>query len=431
MLSCLLIGLLASDPAATATDGAKAKTSSKELARSIRAKALASAHADSLKAASTGRNQAMPEASKARSASSHAASGSLAAESSAARNATAAHGERTAEGDGSKHAAAEASEQASTPHGRSPEVPAREKGLAEKKRNVDAPPPRIAQCGEIPRSATWKMPEITLNRTLRIPAGMTLWISSGTRILLGRRDSCRAGNAPVGIVVEGRIVIDGDAVKPVVIEPAHGTGEWEGLTVTGSARIDHLRLRAARTGLRVHGSTGTTIRSTLVESCVTGIQVSGGASPTLSHLVITRSQGAGLYVNRASPNVAGCLFLQNRGIAAWFEGSGLTRFENNAFWGNLQGDVAGTRRWGVFSGKGTVTSDADGNLRTDPVLVGSLRDNAWKDSLARAGRRPKDLPFGDPPWALSGTSPLRGKGPRQLARPWSRTDIGLYGLDQE
>lgn len=275
------------------------------------------------------------------------------------------------------------------------------------------------------------MPEITLNRTLRVPAGMTLWINPGTRILLGKRDSCQATEAPVGILVEGRIVIDGDAFRPVVIEPARGTKVWEGLTITGSSRIDHLRLRAARTGLRIHGSTNTQIRSSLIEGCVTAVQVSGGASPTLSHLVITKSQGAGLYVNRASPKITGSLFLQNHGIAAWFEGSGLTRFENNAFWGNLQGEVAGTKRWGNFTGKGPVTSDADGNLKTDPVLVGSLRDNSWKDSLARAGRRPKELPFGDPPWALSGTSPLRGKGPRLLEMPWIRTDIGLYGLDQE
>lgn len=295
----------------------------------------------------------------------------------------------------------------------------------------DTPPKRAVQCGEIPRSATWKMPEITLNRTLRVPAGMTLWINPGTRILLGKRDSCQATEAPVGILVEGRIVIDGDAFRPVVIEPASGNKTWEGLTITGSSRIDHLRIRAARTGLRIHGSTDTRVRSSLVENCVTGVQVSGGASPTLSHLVITRSQGAGLYVNRSSPRITGSLFLQNHGIAAWFEGSGLTRFENNAFWGNLQGEVAGTKRWGNFTGKGPVTSDADGNLKTDPVLVGSLRDNAWKDSLARAGRRPKELPFGDPPWALSGTSPLRGKGPRLLEKPWIRTDIGLYGLDQE
>lgn len=290
--------------------------------------------------------------------------------------------------------------------------------------------PRVPACGEIPRSATWKARNVTLNRSLKIPAGMTLWLTSGTELRLGKRDSCQSTPAPVEILVEGRLVIAGNAVRPVRIAPAPGTKGWGGIKITGSARIDHLRLQGGQRGLWFHGSTGE-VRSSLLDGCVTAVQVSGGATPTHTHLVITKSAGAGLYVDRSSPSVIGTLFLENKGIAAWFDGTGLTRFENNAFWGNLQGNVAGSKRWGNFTGKGSVKKDEAGNLLTDPVLVGSMRDNAWKDSLARLSRRPAELPFGDPPWALSGASPLRGKGPRNPGSPWSRTDIGLYGLDQE
>jgi len=290
--------------------------------------------------------------------------------------------------------------------------------------------PRVPACGEIPRSATWKARNVTLHRSLKIPAGMTLWLTSGTELRLGKRDSCQSSPAPVEILVEGRLVIEGNAINPVRIAPAPGTREWGGIKITGSARIDHLRLQGGQRGLWFHGSTGE-VRSSLLDGCVTAVQVSGGATPSLSHLVITKSQGAGLYVDRSSPSVTGTLFLENKGIAAWFAGTGLTRFENNAFWGNIQGDVAGSKRWGNFTGKGPVKTDQSGNLQADPVLVGSLRDNVWRDSLAKASRRPAELPFGDPPWALSGASPLRGKGPRNPASPWSRTDIGLYGLDQD
>jgi len=289
---------------------------------------------------------------------------------------------------------------------------------------------RLPACGEIPRSATWKARNVTLNRSLRVPAGMTLWLTPGTELHLGKRDSCQTTPTPVEIIVEGRLVIEGDALRPVRIAPAAGTTEWGGIKITGSASIDHLRLQGGQRGLWFHGGTGN-VRSTLLEGCVTAVQVSGGATPTLSHLVITKSQGAGLLVDRASPLVTGTLFLENKGIAAWFSGTGLTRFENNAFWGNLQGNVAGSKRWGNFSGKGIVKHDDAGNLLADPVLVGSMRDNAWRDSLARLSRRPAELPFGEPPWALSGASPLRGKGPRNPSSPWNRTDIGLYGLDQD
>jgi hypothetical protein len=296
---------------------------------------------------------------------------------------------------------------------------------------VEHAPPPPPVCGEIPRSATWKKPRIVLERTLRIPAGKTLWIAAGTEILVGKRDRCQESPAPIEIIVEGRLVIAGNAWYPVRIAPDAETKEWAGIRITGSAKITHLRLSNATKGIWFHGSSGE-VNSSLVEKCVTAVQVSGGATPTLSHLVITKSQGAGLLVDRASPRITGSLFLENKGVAAWFDGTGLTRFENNAFWKNLQGDVVGTSKWGKFSGKDPrIKSDPSGNLLAEPVLVGSLRDNSWKDSLARLDRRPKDPPFGDPPWALSGASPLRGKGPRHPSKPWVKTDIGLYGMDIE
>jgi hypothetical protein len=318
----------------------------------------------------------------------------------------------------------------SSSHGKSPSHESAQASHGKKAAHKEPAPPPIPVCGEIPRSATWKKPRIVLERTLRIPAGKTLWIAAGTEILVGKRDRCQESPAPIEIIVEGRLVIAGNAWYPVRIAPEVGTKEWGGIRITGSAKIDHLRLSGANKGIWFHGSTGE-VRSSLFEGCVTGVMASGGATPSLSHLVITRSQGAGLRVDRSSPSVTGTLFQENKGVAAWFAGTGLTRFENNAFWQNLQGDVVGTKKWGQFGGKAPLKSDASGNVQGEPVLVGTLRDNAWKDSLMRASRRPKDPPFGDPPWALSGASPLRGLGPRHPSKPWVKTDIGLYGMDIE
>jgi hypothetical protein len=289
------------------------------------------------------------------------------------------------------------------------------------------PPKPSATCGELPRSATWKKKDIWLNRSLHVPKGMVLWIDRDVTVHIGARDSCRSDNAPISIVVEGRLVVSGNAWQPVTIG-ADGFASWQGIRVLGSARIDYARIRGAERGLWFHGGTGT-VQATLVQACNIGVEASGGATPQLSHLVFNGCRVAGLHSSLASPEVSGCLFLDNRGLGAWFQGTGLAKFSRNAFWHNLQGNVLGSATWGNFRGKGSVKSDSYGNLLCDPILVGTAKDNAWKDSLRRAERRIPDAPFGFPPWSLSWLSPLRGKGPICLRKPWKRTDIGLYGLE--
>lgn len=299
-----------------------------------------------------------------------------------------------------------------------------------RQRQRELEPKRPSVCGELPRSITWNRKRMRLDRTVTVPKGMTLWIDPDVEVVLGPRDSCQPGNAPVGLVVEGRLVVKGNAWSPVRFRAASPQGTWAGIRVSGQADFESVRISQAEVGIRFHGAQGS-MQGSVLESCVTGVLVSGGSAPRLSHNVFTRNSGVGLRIENASPKVTGCLFLDNRGVGVWFDGSGLTSLARNAFWQNLLGDVVGSKAWGQFAGKGAVRSDRDGNLRCDPILAGSLRDNAWQDSLRRAGAKVPEAPFGMPPYALSWLSPLREKGPILPKRPWRRTDIGLYGRDND
>jgi hypothetical protein len=281
-------------------------------------------------------------------------------------------------------------------------------------------------CGDVGHSLTWKGTLLRLRGSLRIPKDMELWLEPGTRVQIAPSDSCRPGGGPVEIVVEGRLVVEGNAWQPVTFQPE--SGFWSGIRVLGSVRMDYARIETADRGLWFHGGDGE-VRSTLVSGCVIGVRATGGATPKLSHLLFTRNLAAGLRVETASPRVEGCLFVDNRGVGAWFAGTGLTHLSRNAFWNNLLGDVQGSGEWGDFRSRKGALVDRHDNLRCDPVFAGSPRDLAWKDSLRAAMRRPPDPPFGMPPYSLSNLSPLRGKGPRLPGKPWIRSDIGLYGLD--
>jgi len=283
-------------------------------------------------------------------------------------------------------------------------------------------------CGDVERSVTWKGPLLRLRGSLRIPKDKELWLEAGTRVQIPPSDSCRPGGGPVEIVVEGRLVVEGNAWQPVLFEPE--SGFWAGIRVLGSVRMDYARIETADRGLWFHGGDGE-VRSTLISGCVIGVRTTGGATPRLSNLLITHSLAAGLRVETASPRVEGCLFVDNRGVGAWFAGTGLTNLSRNAFWNNLLGDVQGSGQWGNFRSKKGLLVDAHDNLRCDPVFAGSPRDLAWKDSLRAAMRRPPDPPFGMSPYSLSTLSPLRGKGPRLPGKPWKKSDIGLYGLDAD
>ncbi len=293
---------------------------------------------------------------------------------------------------------------------------------------IHRPLPVRGVCGELPRSATWRAPIIRLRGSLHIPKDMELWLAPGTRLEISPVDSCHPGRHPTEIVVDGRLVVEGNAWQPVTLAPE--SGFWAGVRVQGSVRIDYARVSGADRGIWFHGGSGE-VRSSLFSDCVLGIRANGGATPKLSHLLFTRNMAAGLRVEAASPMVEGCLFYGNRGTGAWFMGTGLTRMSRNAFWNNLLGDVQGTAQWGLFrkGKKDGLLRDGSGNLRCDPVFAGSMRDLAWKDSLRMASRRPPDPPFGFAPYALSTLSPLRGQGPRLPSKFWKRSDIGLYGLD--
>jgi len=299
-----------------------------------------------------------------------------------------------------------------------------------RQRQKELEPKRVAVCGELPRSITWNRKRMVLNRSVIVPKGMTLWIDPEVDVVLGPRDSCQGGREPVAIVVEGRLVVKGNVWNPVRFRSASPKGNWAGIRVTGQADFESVRISNANVGIRFHGSEGS-VQGSVFENCVIGMQVSGGSAPQLSHNLFTHNSGACLRIENASPKVTGCMFLENRGVGVWFDGTGLTSLSRNAFWQNLLGDVVGSKAWGQFAGKAAVQRDRDDNLRCDPILAGSLRDNSWQDSLRRNGAKVPEPPFGMPPYALSWLSPLREKGPILPKRPWRRTDIGVYGRDND
>jgi len=361
--------------------------------------------------------------------------------------------EHDAEAHPQNHAVATESGHAPAPEGKSEKPSTGHDKKRSAKHELPPPPqrPKGVLCGSLPaKKLVWKAKQgpISLVGTVVIGPGAELDIGSGSEIRIGGYDSCPDSGATasngrsIALVVRGgKLRLNGKAGKPVRFTlPASGTGYlWNGIRVEKAARDEDAQLRwielsRATKGLSFLASAGK-VEHAVVEDCGIGIASLLGASPTISHSVISRSGVAAIASNRSATRVVSSLILEG-GDGIRFDGIGLSSIATSCFWGQTGTEIvrgpAGVGTW-----KGDSIPDRFGNWHRDPVL----RDSPEHQSrLAQARqrmetqpwwkpRRLPDAPSGQGRWSLSPFSPLIDKGESRFCSDpdGTKCDIGLWG----
>ena len=368
------------------------------------------------------------------------------------------HGSEGAHGSASGHGS-EGAHGSATGHGKDAKAhvvdPAVERERAlRKKRQEEADSGRLS--GVLPRKEViWKPRKkakpLYLESDVVVGPGQVLEIGEGTIVHVAARDRAPLGAGDwtdsqfVSLIVRGGTLrILGTRERPVRFLPGKpGKGaRWGGIHVEDTRLRSQLDLSWVDLPAALHGiffdrAAGSVRHATIADGNI-GILAKGGSAPEILHSVLARQKVAGLHSERSGVLVRGSLFLDNQGPGARFDGVGLARLENNAFWNNAAGDLVkappGTGGWKTDS---VVVPDLYGNVRANPVLRTSALHRALQakreDSLRTAPiwrRRLPDPPPGSGPWALSPFSPLLDRGSRSpLCRDTdgSACDIGLWG----
>jgi len=308
--------------------------------------------------------------------------------------------------------------------------------------------------GVLPRSTiVWKSKKgkpLRLESDVVVGPGQILEIAAGTQVRVAARDREPLGDRDwadsqfVSLIVQGGTLrVLGTAEKPVRFVPERsGRGpRWGGIRIVDTrtrpqADLSWVELPGALEGIVFDRAAGSVRHAVVVDGNM-GLRILGGSAPEIVQSVVARQQVAGLQSEKSGPLVRGCLFVDNAGVGARFDGAGLARLENNDFWNNAGGDLVrpppAVGGWSSDS----VVPDRYGNVRANPVFRASaLHAKLWtklQDSLRDAPiwrRRPPDLPPGSGPWALSPFSPLLDRGSRSPLcrdRDGSACDIGLWG----
>ncbi|MCB9497102.1 MAG: right-handed parallel beta-helix repeat-containing protein [Fibrobacteria bacterium] len=322
-----------------------------------------------------------------------------------------------------------------------------------RRRRAEADSGRLS--GALPRNfQTWKPRKsgriLHLLSDVVVGPGQTLVIPPGTEVRVASRDAAPLGDGSwadgqlVSLIVKGGTLrIEGTRERPVKFVPVGKAkaASWGGIEihdVPDRHRVDlsWVEIPGALVGLSFEAASGT-IRHAVVRDGSMGVRVRGGGSPEIVHSVIARNRIAGLHSERSGPFLRGTLVVDNEGPGVRFQGVGLARLENNAFWGNRGGDLVegpnGTGGWTSDS----LVPDRWGNVRADPMFLSSpehvralARRKAALDTAPIWKRRLPDPPPGRGPWRLSPFSPLLDRGSRSpLCRDEDGTacDIGLWG----
>lgn len=292
------------------------------------------------------------------------------------------------------------------------------------------------------------MGPLTLRGTVVIGPGATLVLGAGTVVQIAATDSCpdsgTVANRPtVALVVRGGTFrIEGTSQRPVSFKPlSSGKGFlWEGIRIEKAARDEQadlrwFELRRATKAVTFLAAAGR-IEHGVIEDCGIAIASLLGASPTISHSVVSKSKIADLVSSHSSTHVVSCLFTQGDGDGLRFDGIGLSEIKTSCFWKHRGTEVSNGPK-GVGNWTADSLPDAFGNRNCDPVLRSSL-EHAVKLSEYRKKmsaqpwwkpRRPPLDPPGTGPWALSPFSPLIDEGERRLCADidGSKCDIGLWG----
>jgi hypothetical protein len=106
-----------------------------------------------------------------------------------------------------------------------------------------------------------------------VPAGKTLTICAGS--------SVTAAGATVGLTVQGKLVVQGEAGKPVKFAGAQGgSTDWTGIAVAAGGEVSatQLEIRNARTALEAKVGAAFTIDHLVIESCDAMLVLASGGS---------------------------------------------------------------------------------------------------------------------------------------------------------
>jgi hypothetical protein len=242
--------------------------------------------------------------------------------------------------------------------------------------------------------------EVRVGGVFEVPAGRTLVIRPGTRVLFDFSDADGDGRGDAGVLVRGRIVAEGREDAPILFAPVApgariGWGEVR-IEKGAEARFVSCRFTGAQWALHAH------LTPLRVEGCVFegndgALRFRGG--PVL--VADSRFSGNGTAIRywESGPLVRGCLF-ENNGTAVFCrEGS-----KGSVLAGN---DFLASTDYHVKLGEGQADDvDARGNwwgtARVD-AIERLIYDREDADYLGRVVYRP----FAEQPLPLSGAA---GKG---------------------
>ncbi len=166
--------------------------------------------------------------------------------------------------------------------------------------------------------------QVIVTGDVRVLPNTTLTIAAGTQVLFVQTDQDNNGFGDYGLLVNGRLLVQGEAENPVVFtsftadsNEARQNGDWDGITLQGSQPSDlaHVVIEYAGFGLTVrdasvvsnttvqqcrsHGisinATGPRFTDVTVQGCDNGVHLTGGANAAFTRLTSLRNRGSGVH----------------------------------------------------------------------------------------------------------------------------------------
>ena len=127
-----------------------------------------------------------------------------------------------------------------------------------------------------------------------LPPGSRLRIEPG--VLIKAADTTR-------FLIQGRLIVAGEANSPVIFTSDHEDGTWEGLSFDHSdaeSSLSHFEISQAITGIRMIDSSPTLNFGT-IQNCVNGLIITGEkAAPKMKHTTIYQNKKNGLIIKDLS-----------------------------------------------------------------------------------------------------------------------------------
>ncbi|MCK6575684.1 Ig-like domain-containing protein, partial [Myxococcota bacterium] len=172
---------------------------------------------------------------------------------------------------------------------------------------------------------------VIITGDIRVPANNTLTIAEGTQIFVVKTDQDRNGLGDYGILVQGRLLVQGTANNPVVFttytalpSDARAAGDWDGIILQGAGTsvISHAVIENVTTGVTIRDASD--VDNTTVRECTSnGISIISGANSSLTDVTVTGCAD-GVNVSNSNPvTIAGLTSRLNRNDGLDATGSSL------------------------------------------------------------------------------------------------------------